>query len=59
MPDHLKFGLTSINTGATSYPEALVNLAQAAETPDLTRCGQANTCARQIPQRACHRPSAY
>ncbi len=32
MPDHLKFGLTSINTGATSYPEALVHLAQAAET---------------------------
>lgn len=32
MPDHLKFGLTSINVGATSYPEALVNLAQAAET---------------------------
>jgi probable F420-dependent oxidoreductase len=32
MPDHLKFGLTSINTGATSYPEALVNLAQAAES---------------------------
>jgi len=31
MPDHLKFGVTSINTGATSYPEALVNLAQAAE----------------------------
>jgi len=31
MPDHLKFGLTAINTGATSYPEALVNLAQAAE----------------------------
>ena len=32
MPDHLKFGVTSINTGATSYPEALVSLAQAAET---------------------------
>ena len=32
MPDQLKFGLTSINTGATSYPEALVRLAQAAET---------------------------
>ena len=32
MPDHLKFGVTSINTGATSYPEALVNLAQAAES---------------------------
>jgi probable F420-dependent oxidoreductase len=32
MPDHLKFGLTSINVGATSYPEALLNLAQAAET---------------------------
>ena len=31
MPDHLKFGVTSINTGATSYPEALVQLAQAAE----------------------------
>jgi probable F420-dependent oxidoreductase len=31
MPDHLKFGVTSINVGATSYPEALVNLAQAAE----------------------------
>jgi probable F420-dependent oxidoreductase len=31
MPDQLKFGLTSINTGATSYPEALVRLAQAAE----------------------------
>jgi len=31
MPDHLKFGMTSINGGATSYPEALVNLAQAAE----------------------------
>src|SRR5438876_3152022 len=32
MPDHLKFGLTSINGRATSYPEALVQLAQAAET---------------------------
>ena len=32
MPDQLKFGLTSINSGATSYPEALVRLAQAAET---------------------------
>lgn len=32
MPDHLKIGLTSINSGATSYPEALVHLAQAAET---------------------------
>jgi probable F420-dependent oxidoreductase len=32
MSNHLKFGLTSINSGATSYPEALVNLAQAAET---------------------------
>src|SRR6266852_8490198 len=27
MPDQLKFGLTSINTGATSYPEALVRFA--------------------------------
>lgn len=32
MPDHLRFGLTSIGGGATSYPEALVHLAQAAET---------------------------
>jgi len=32
MPDQLKFGLTSINSGAISYPEALVRLAQAAET---------------------------
>jgi probable F420-dependent oxidoreductase len=32
MPDQLKFGLTSINSGATSYPEALVRLARAAET---------------------------
>ena len=32
MPDHLKFGLTSMNAGATSYPEALVRVAQAAET---------------------------
>ena len=32
MPDHLKFGLTSINSGATSYPEALMHLAQTAET---------------------------
>jgi probable F420-dependent oxidoreductase len=31
MPDHLKFGLTGINGGATSYPEALINLARAAE----------------------------
>ena len=31
MPDQLKFGLTSINSGATSYPEALVRLAQSAE----------------------------
>ena len=31
MTDRLKFGLTAINTGATIYPEALVNLAQAAE----------------------------
>jgi probable F420-dependent oxidoreductase len=32
MPDHLKFGLTSIQAGATSYPEALARIAQAAET---------------------------
>jgi probable F420-dependent oxidoreductase len=32
MPDHLKFGLTSMNMGATSYPDALVRVAQAAET---------------------------
>ena len=32
MPDQLKFGLTSINAGATSYPEALARIAQAAET---------------------------
>ncbi len=32
MPDQLKFGLTSMNMGATSYPDALVRVAQAAET---------------------------
>jgi len=32
MPDQLKFGLTSMNGGATSYPEALVRVAKAAET---------------------------
>jgi probable F420-dependent oxidoreductase len=32
MADHLKFGISGINTRATSYPEALVNVAQAAET---------------------------
>lgn len=32
MPVQLKFGLTSINAGATSYPEALTRIAQAAET---------------------------
>ena len=32
MTDHLKFGLTGINGGATSYPEVLVHFAQAAET---------------------------
>ena len=32
MPDQLKFGLTSINGGAASYPEALTRIAQAAET---------------------------
>lgn len=32
MPGYLKFGLTSMNMGATSYPEALVRVAQAAET---------------------------
>jgi probable F420-dependent oxidoreductase len=31
MPDRLKFGLTGINGGTTSYPDALINLAQAAE----------------------------
>lgn len=31
MPDHLKFGLTGINRGATNSPDALINLAQAAE----------------------------
>ena len=31
MPDQLKFGITGINGGATSYPEALAGLAQAAE----------------------------
>src|SRR5579859_6590971 len=31
MPGVLKFGLTGINGGATSYPEALVGVAQAAE----------------------------
>ena len=32
MPDQLKFGLSGINGRVTSYPEALVNLAQAAES---------------------------
>jgi probable F420-dependent oxidoreductase len=32
MPNHLNFGLTAMNSGATSYPEALVRVAQAAET---------------------------
>ena len=32
MADHLKFGISGINTRATSYPEALVNVAQVAET---------------------------
>lgn len=32
MPGQLKFGITGINGGATSYPEELVGLAQAAET---------------------------
>jgi probable F420-dependent oxidoreductase len=32
MPDQLKFGLTAINARVTSYPEALVRLAQVAET---------------------------
>jgi len=31
MPDELKFGLTSINMGAYSYPEIMVRIAQAAE----------------------------
>jgi probable F420-dependent oxidoreductase len=35
MPDHLKFGLTGINRGVTSSPDALVNLAQAAEAAGL------------------------
>lgn len=35
MPDHLKFGLTGINSGTTSYPDALANLAQAAEVAGL------------------------
>ena len=32
MPDQLKFGLTSTNSGATSYPEALARIAHVAET---------------------------
>ena len=32
MPDHLKFGLSGINGRVTSYPELLVQLAQAAES---------------------------
>ena len=32
MPDQLKFGLSGINGRVTSYPEALVQLAQAAES---------------------------
>jgi probable F420-dependent oxidoreductase len=32
MTGQLKFGLTSMNAGATSYPEALVRVAQSAET---------------------------
>jgi probable F420-dependent oxidoreductase len=31
MPEQVKFGITGINAGATSYPEALVAVAQAAE----------------------------
>jgi probable F420-dependent oxidoreductase len=31
MPGHLKFGLSGINGGATSYPEALMGVVQAAE----------------------------
>jgi len=42
MPDKLKFGLTSMNAGATSYPEALVRVAQSAETAgfDSLRAGE-------------------
>ena len=32
MSYHLQFGVTGMNGGATSYPEALVNLSQAAES---------------------------
>lgn len=32
MPSHMKFGLTFINWGVNSYPEALVRIAQTAET---------------------------
>ncbi len=35
MPDKLKFGLTGMSVGAASYPEALVNLSQAAEAVGL------------------------
>jgi probable F420-dependent oxidoreductase len=35
MADHLKFGISGISGGATSYPEALVNVAQAAEAAGL------------------------
>jgi probable F420-dependent oxidoreductase len=35
MADHLQFGISGISGGATSYPEALVNVAQAAEAAGL------------------------
>jgi len=52
MPDQLKFGLTSINGGATSYPEALVRIAQAAETAgfDSLWAGEHHVLATSSPQ---------
>ncbi len=52
MPDQLKFGLTSMNAGATSYPEALVRIAQAAETAgfDSLWAGEHHVLAESSPR---------
>ena len=52
MPDQMKFGLTSMNMGATSYPDALVRVAQAAETAgfDSLWAGEHSVLAESSPR---------
>ena len=59
MPDQLKFGLSGINGRVTSYPEALVQLAQAAESAGFEFLWAGEHIILPESRHACQQPHAY